>query len=173
MNKKLFITGVKHCGKSTIGKNLSKIKDIPFYDLDDLIEESVNMGVREFYKKEGRDRFLEEESKAINFLSREVNHPFICSTGGGICDNSSIFSELNSIGLVVFIDEKFDVIFKRVSLGGIPAFLKTDDPESEFKELYNKRSKKYREAADIVVNANKKTPNEITYELEKELDNVW
>ncbi len=173
MNKKLFITGVKHCGKSTIGRSLSEALNIPFYDLDDLIEESVEMSVRDFYIQEGRERFLAEEAKAITTLIESKNPSFICSTGGGICDNDSIFNKLNTMGQVVFINEEFEVIFNRVIKGGIPAFLKTDNPETEFRELFIRRSQKYRELATIEVNANRKTPKEITIELKKELQHVW
>lgn len=173
MNKKLFITGVKHCGKSTVGRGLSKELGLPFFDLDDLIENSVKMSVRDFFKKEGRESFFEEESKAIDKLLNSGLSSFICATGGGICDNQAAFKKINSSGITLYINEEFEIIYERVIRGGIPAFLKGDNPKMEFQEIYSRRAKLYLNSANISIKAQKRLPKEIIKELNKELINVW
>lgn len=169
MEYKLFITGVKHCGKSTVGKLLAKKLGITFFDIDDIIEQSVKMSVRDFYIKEGKERFLEEETKAIQFLETSQTDGYICSTGGGICDNEIAYSLIKSIGLTIFINEEFTTLFNRVMAGGLPAFLKGEDPEKEFLSIYNRRTRLYSEGADISLNTNKRLPNEISNELYKKI----
>ncbi len=168
MDNKIFITGVKHCGKSTIGKRLSIDLNIPFFDLDDIIEESVKMGVREFYIKEGRERFLEEEANAVDYLNQK-SEAFICATGGGICDNQAAFSKIKKSGLSIYIDEEFNTIFDRIKMGGIPAFLTSDDPEKEFFNIYQRRKNLYKKSANITVIANSRIPNIITKDITTQL----
>ena len=38
-NKSIILVGIKHCGKSTQGKALSKKLSFDFYDTDSVIEE--------------------------------------------------------------------------------------------------------------------------------------
>ena len=70
------------CGKSTVGKTLARIKNIPFIDLDQYIEDQQNMSVRELFKAEGELKFRKLEQKALLELI-EANTPAVIALGGG------------------------------------------------------------------------------------------
>ncbi len=168
MDNNYFITGVKHCGKSTIGRGLAKLLNIPFFDLDELIEKKVRMSVREFYNKEGPESFLQEEYKALIWL-KENQAGYVCATGGGICENTKAFEQIDTLGISILIDEIFEVVFLRISKGGIPPFLKSNDPKEEFLTIYNRRIELYRNAAGIVLNAKQRPPKELIREITDQL----
>ena len=50
MGKALIFCGIKHCGKSTLGKAVSELLALPFRDTDEMLEERFHLTVRELYK---------------------------------------------------------------------------------------------------------------------------
>ena len=175
MGKNYFITGIKHCGKSTIGEKISEPLSLEFIDLDNLIEQSVGMGVREFYKKAGRNSFLILERDKVLSITDSYPEGFVCATGGGICDNPDAFRQLNRIGIVILLIEEFETTYNRILAGGIPPFLTSSNPKEEFYKLYVTRLKKYIATADIIIECNSRNPESIKDEIIqkiKELDSV-
>ena len=161
MDSRYYIIGIKHCGKSTVGLRLSKTMNIPFYDLDKIIEDSVNMTVRKFYKSRGKEAFQLAETEAIKTL-QEYKGGFICATGGGICDNKEACNLLEKIGKSIYINTALETVYDRIIKNGIPPFLKTEDPKAEFKELYTRRNRLYNQMAYIEIDGNNISPMEIS-----------
>ena len=50
MLKNIILTGYMGVGKTTIGAFLAKELNVPFYDLDQLIEQEENMSVKNIFK---------------------------------------------------------------------------------------------------------------------------
>ncbi|MGL1890435.1 MAG: hypothetical protein OCD02_02360 [Spirochaetaceae bacterium] len=163
MNNCFYIIGVKHCGKSSVGKDLAHSLNLPFYDLDEIIEKSVNMSVRDFYKKEGKDSFQKQETNAILFLQKQLTG-YICATGGGICDNGDAYKILEQTDNI-YLNTSFETVYDRIIKNGIPAFLKSDDPKAEFNRLFLTRTKLYKNLSTIEINGNNKTQHQISLEL--------
>ena len=79
---KIILVGYMGSGKSTIGKELSKIVRIPFYDLDKIIEETEKESVKNIFKNKGEIYFRKIESILFrNFVNN--NESFILALGGG------------------------------------------------------------------------------------------
>ncbi|QEN05461.1 shikimate kinase [Thiospirochaeta perfilievii] len=168
MDSRFYIIGIKHCGKSSVGNLLAKELNINFYDLDDIIENSVNMDVRSFYKTYGKEAFQKAETRAIKYLEG-VKHGFICATGGGICDNIESFEILKKLKNSIYINTPFDTVYSRIIKNGVPAFLKSNDPKNEFLELYKSRNYKYKSMALLEVSGDNLTPQEITSKIVEQL----
>ena len=66
--RSIILCGIKHCGKSTLGKMLAAALDLDFYDTDDLIYEQTGMDARAIYKSQGKDAFMAAELKACEYL---------------------------------------------------------------------------------------------------------
>jgi hypothetical protein len=71
----LFLMGLKHCGKSTLGKTAAEGPSPPFYDLDDIallaIRREGYSSIRELYRSAGLKKFQEFESAAADELAGE------------------------------------------------------------------------------------------------------
>jgi shikimate kinase len=79
---KIILVGYMGCGKSTIGKELSKIVRIPFYDLDEIIQDSEEESIKNIFSKKGEIYFRKIESLVFrNFINN--NESFILALGGG------------------------------------------------------------------------------------------
>ena len=78
MKTNIVLIGLTGCGKSTIGKKLSSILNMPFFDTDKYIEE--HYGSIESLFKKGEEHFRDIESEAVEIISKRSNA--IISTGG-------------------------------------------------------------------------------------------
>ena len=163
------MVGIKHCGKTTVGKLLSNRFSVPFYDLDRLIEElylqrsAENLTAREIYGK-GSSLFREHETEASIRLSEKASGSrIVAAAGGGLCDNPGAVKALKGF-LFVYISEKPEILYERISAGGLPAFLPSDNPREAFMELFNRRAGLYEELSGITVRAERRNPEQIAEE---------
>lgn len=171
--KMLFtLMGMKHCGKSTLGKKAAARMNVPFFDLDDIILRLYNsrstgpveeISVREVYKETGKRGFLELEAEgarqiAVSLAPEKVPDEGsaisgVCSLGGGTIENSRAMKQLSKHGLFCYIREDAEVLFDRIISRGIPAFLDPADPWEDFLRLYSRRTALYEGKADINLEA--------------------
>lgn len=79
---KIVLVGYMGSGKSTIGKQVSEIVGIPFYDLDEIIEESEKDTIKNIFSTKGEIYFRKIESRIFrDFITKNEN--FILALGGG------------------------------------------------------------------------------------------
>lgn len=170
MSSSYYIIGVKHCGKSSVGRDLADSLKIPCYDLDHLIEKSVNMTVRDFYKKNGKQEFQRVETEALLLLQQKKTN-FICATGGGICDNPEAYKILKRTKNI-YINVNFETVYSRIVKNGVPAFLKSDDPKAEFLTMYTSRTELYKTLGTVEIDGNNRTQHQISNELQSKLEEL-
>ena len=51
------LVGLPGSGKSTVGRQLARRLAIPFFDSDHVIEQRLGCSIREFFEREGEERF--------------------------------------------------------------------------------------------------------------------
>lgn len=66
--KKLVLIGYMGAGKSTIGRQLAKILEVPFFDTDSYIEEKEGRIIADIFAKDGEDYFRSLETKCLKEL---------------------------------------------------------------------------------------------------------
>lgn len=136
---RVVLCGIKHCGKSSVGKVLSELLPASFADSDDLIRQSYletsgeALTVREIYRKLGEKEFRKLEGRCLETLS-QTSGAMVTALGGGALSNEFVSDEiLNKLGTVIWLDVPDQVAWERVKMGGIPPFLADKaDPEAEF-----------------------------------------
>jgi shikimate kinase len=70
----LFLIGIKHCGKTTVGRLIAGKWGVPFFDLDDLVEKACTeqtgslLSCRDIYREYGKPGFLRYEEEAAKRL---------------------------------------------------------------------------------------------------------
>ena len=70
------------CGKTHWGKLLSAKLAMPFFDLDEKIEEHEGRTIAEIFAKEGEEYFRLLEKDVLHLLT-ESHEGFVMATGGG------------------------------------------------------------------------------------------
>jgi len=77
----VVLIGMKHCGKSTIGKLLAARWECPFYDIDPMIEETHacdtgdQLSVREIFEQHGETYFRRIEGHVVCELYLKLDRP--------------------------------------------------------------------------------------------------
>ncbi len=154
----IIIGGLKHCGKTSLGKILSRDLRCPFFDLDDLVLE-VTAGawksVRAIYRDLGREEFQRLEVEAVRDFA-EWRMPklgggtAVLSLGGGTIENGEAMAWLSGRGTAVYLKADADLLFERIMNGGRPPFLSEENPKEDFMALYEKRDALYSQFADLI-----------------------
>lgn len=167
----IILMGIKHCGKSTQGRIISKKLSVPFFDTDDVVFEMTGKTPRQIYTELGNEGFQEAEEKACSFLLEKINSSAeknaVIATGGGICGNKKALDVLKKIGTFVFLRTPERIASFRVlreisvaqdgTLLNVPAFIAKKNPRSVadakkiFHDFFIERECIYEQLADVVI----------------------
>lgn len=161
----ILLMGIKHSGKSSHARRLSDDLGCAFYDLDDLIESTYRadqlLSCREIYNRHGKEYFFEIEAEAARVLRRTLlKQTAVAALGGGTGENTQAMGELSDAGILVYLRLSAETLFDRIMRKGLPAFLPEDDPESAFRELYDRRHVRYMGYADVVAEIDGMSPDD-------------
>lgn len=79
---RIFLIGYMGAGKSTVGKQLARELNVPWFDLDAVITENEEQTIQEIFDKNGESGFRGAER---NYLQKivEAQPNMVLSTGGG------------------------------------------------------------------------------------------
>jgi|APSaa5957512622_1039677.scaffolds.fasta_scaffold93381_2 shikimate kinase len=154
--KSIFLTGLKHSGKSTLAERLAPVLKVKYMDLDDLVEREYRsdklLSCREIYRQHGRDFFLELEASAAAVLAKKMKFTFaVASLGGGTIENRPAMERLKTAGLFVYIEHDIEVLFRRIMKHGRPPFFSEEDPHKDFLDIVERRVPLLKERADIII----------------------
>lgn len=141
----LVLIGMPGCGKTTIGRLLSKDLNMKFYDADDYIEMKNNMKISEMFST-GESFFRDLESKALEELSYMKNS--VISTGGGAVTREENMIALRKTGKIIFINRPVDKIIGDVDISNRP-LLKSG--KYKLFKLYKDRYELYKKNCDFEV----------------------
>ncbi|KOS61858.1 shikimate kinase [Lysinibacillus agricola] len=145
--RKIYLVGFMGCGKSALGRRLSYLLKMPYYDMDHEIVRQQGMTISQIFEKYGEARFREIETE---FLKNFREEACIISTGGGVAVNAENRKIMRRSGLVFFLDATFEDIYKRIQHDPKRPIVQSSTKE-ELEKLYHYRRKFYREAGHIQV----------------------
>ncbi len=166
MKKNIILIGFMGIGKGTTARAFTKKYGTYIIDTDDLIESKENKEVKKIFKKKGEAYFRVQEQKTADWIEKCITGTFI-SCGGGFYK----VNNLKKLGTVVLLDASFEWIHNRLKgaknskakLAKRPLF----SQEKEARKLYAEREKAYRSVADVIINVEDKTLDEVIAEIAK------
>jgi len=109
---RIFLIGFMGAGKSFLGKLWADDNDMPFYDVDTLIEEEERMSISEIFSTFCEAYFREKEAAVLRNTDRFENAIIACG-GGAPCyfDN---MQWMNKNGITVFLNETEEQIYHHI-----------------------------------------------------------
>lgn len=110
---KIFLVGFMGCGKTHWGHALSRKLQIPFFDLDDVIEEKEEKSITEIFAEMGEEYFRMLE-KDVLYLLTESHESFVMATGGGTPCFFNNIDYMKSRGTTVWINSSVDSLHSRL-----------------------------------------------------------
>jgi shikimate kinase len=162
-NKNLVFLGMMGAGKSSIGNLVSKKLNIPFIDIDNLIEEHAGMTIPKIFENNGESFFRNLEEKiTIKSLNNKKN---VISLGGGGFINDKIRKNIISNHFSFWLDWDESVLLNRIKNSDKRPLAFNSTPQ-EMKVIIKKRIKIYSKAK-FRINCNKLTKTEIVNEIIK------
>ena len=160
-NKNLVFLGMMGSGKSSIGAMVSKKLNIPFIDIDNLIEEHAGMSVSEIFEANGEDYFRNLEEKiTIKYLKHKK---VVVSLGGGGFINDKIRKDVLKNHFSFWLNWDDLVLIKRIK-GNKKRPLASKSTEQKIKAIINKRKSIYSKS-NFKINCNKLTKIEIVKKI--------
>jgi shikimate kinase len=138
------------CGKSTIGRQLARMRQLPFLDSDHEIERFLGCSIREFFDREGEPAFRDVEERVIceTLSAPQVR---VIATGGGSVLRPANRDAMKSYATVVYLHTQPEDLARRLSRDTQRPLLQVADPRQRLRDLYAVRDPIYRAVADIVV----------------------
>jgi len=143
------LVGLPGSGKSTVGRQLARRLAIPFFDSDHVIEQRLGCSIREFFEREGEERFRDIEQQVLDELTQ--GPAGVLSTGGGSVLRAANRQNLHQRSQVVYLRSTPDEVFRRVRHDRNRPLLQVADPLQRLRDLYAVRDPLYRETAHFVI----------------------
>lgn len=108
-----FILGLPGSGKSYWGRIWSEKIKLPYFDLDEVIENNEGESIKDIFRTEGEEYFRNLETFYLNKLIDNYK-AFILSTGGGTpCFNDNM-KLMNETGLTIFLNPPIEETVARI-----------------------------------------------------------
>jgi shikimate kinase len=157
------------CGKSTIGRQLARVRQLPFLDTDHEIERFLGCSIREFFDREGEPAFRDVEERVIEEIlgGSQIR---VVATGGGSVLRPANRETMKAHATVVYLHTQPDDLARRLSRDTQRPLLQVADPRQRLRELYAVRDPLYREVADIVVDTAHKSAVTLVNLISMQLD---
>src|SRR6056297_3585119 len=92
----IFLCGMMGAGKSTVGRPLAKKLQVPFFDLDQMIEDHEELTIPEIFEVKGEQIFRAIERKLI--ISQTDDMQGVMALGGGALQNQHLVDHIKLNG---------------------------------------------------------------------------
>ena len=161
----IILIGYRGTGKTAVGKKIAEALKKKFVETDKLIVKKEGMDIPSIVKKNGWDFFRKLEKEVVGKVSEKDN--MVISTGGGVILDHENIENLKRNGKIIWLDAKPETIEYRMTNSNNKDRppLKGKDAIEEIKEVLEERKEKYNKAADLTINTDNKTINEVAKEI--------
>lgn len=150
-------------GKTTVGSRLARRLDRPFVDSDDQVERRTGRTVRQIFEQEGEDAFRAHEAEALAEALASEQPAVIAAAGGTVLDGRNR-QRMRDGGTVVWLRAAPHLLVHRAQQGEHRPLL-ADDPRGVIDRLVVEREALYEEVADLVVDIDDRSPDDIVDHL--------
>jgi len=165
--------GPSAVGKTRFGKKLAAQLGFNFIDVDRRIEDyyfmttkssSENLSLAQIIEKIGEDNFKELEEKVILNLTPASNS--IIATGGSVIYSAAAIKKLKSISQIIYLTDSTANIISRIKDYKSRGIIGLREGMT-LVDLINARHSLYLAAANVIVNKENKTEDQILDELKE------
>ena len=147
-DRTITLVGMMGVGKSTIGRKLAQVLDLPLRDADQEIEMAAGRSIADIFAERGEAEFRAGERRVIGRLLEEAPH--VLATGGGAFMHPQTRDLIKQKAVSVWLKADLDVMVRRVSRKDHRPLLTGRDPREVLRGLIEQRYPVYAEA-DITI----------------------
>jgi len=163
----IFLIGIRCTGKTTVGRILARSMSLRFVDTDDGIVRAIGQSICTAVTERGWDYFRRQEAKIIAEVCAGDGQ--VVGTGGGVILNPENIVAMNRSGTVVWLKAKPETTVRRMKIDddsrGVRPSLTGKPASVEVGEVLSQRTPLYRQASDIEVMTDNRSPEIVAGEI--------
>lgn len=159
----IMLIGFMGAGKTTVSSYLSNFLDMEEVDTDKEIVKRERKTIPQIFEEDGEEYFRNCETSIL--LDLQKRKQLIVSCGGGIVLRDENVSCMKKQGRIVLLTATPKTILERVKDSKERPILNNNMNEEFIASLMEKRRERYLLAADLIIETDNKTVEEICKEL--------
>lgn len=161
--KNIFLIGFMGSGKSTVAACLSENYGMDIIEMDQEIVEKEGMSISDIFATKGEPYFRDVETNLLIEIQSQENK--VVSCGGGVVLREQNVTEMKKSGQIVLLTAKPETILERVKDDDSRPLLQGNKNVAFISDMMEKRRPKYESAADLVIQTDGKSAEEICREI--------
>lgn len=163
MNENILLIGFMGTGKTSVSRQLRKATNLPEIDMDKYIVDREKKSIAEIFDKYGEDYFRELETECLKEILE--NKGLIVSCGGGVVVKDENVSYMKNKGKIVLLTATPETVYERVKHSTDRPILNNNMNVKFIAELMEKRKERYLAVADIIIETDDKSLEDIVKEI--------
>jgi shikimate kinase len=156
---RVLLVGMMASGKSTVGRALAALTGWPYLDNDALVHEESGRPTPELLAATDETTLRRVEADALE-EALAAEPPLVAGVAAGVVMDPVTRRELADGGFVVYLHAPLDLLVARVGDGSGRPWLE-GDPAAALARLEEGRDPLYREVANLVLEVDGATPDEL------------
>ena len=149
-NYKICLIGMPGSGKTTLGKEIARVFDYEFIDMDSLIKKETGLKISQIFLNKGEEYFRSIETSILEKIILN-DKKLIISTGGGIVlRNQKILKKTYNI----YLECNINTLVKRLKSSKERPLI-GDNIFKNVNQLLIEREFLYKEISNAIVDSNK------------------
>lgn len=162
---RIALIGLRGAGKSTLGRHLADRLEIPFVELNRIVERDYGGSIGEIMALSGQPAFRRLERRALEAIVAE-HKTAVIATGGGIVSEAATFQLLLERCHTIWIQATPEEHMTRViDQGDLRPMARNDEAMDDLRAILKAREPAYRQA-DAAVDTSGRTVDESVTALE-------
>ena len=155
----IVLIGMRGSGKTVVGKLLAERLGKQFIEMDELIVQRAGLSIPEIVESYGWGKFRDVEEEITCEVAKLDN--VVNATGGGVVTREENIRELKKKGKLVWLTVSLDTLLKRIGDDPSRPSLTGRSQREDMEVVLTERSPVYEGAADVIIDTEDKTPEEI------------
>ena len=161
--KQIYLTGFMGTGKSTILNYIHKKCGFVKIEMDEQIVREQGMSILDIFEKKGEEYFRNLETNLVKRISRMDE--IVVSCGGGTVMRQCNVEEMKKEGTIILLTATPLTVYERVKNSHNRPLLEQNMTPEYIGKLMEARRPKYEAAADLIVQTDGRTAEEISGEI--------
>ena len=156
----IVLIGMRGSGKTTVGKILARKLGRELVEMDELISRKAGLSISEIVEGYGWAKFRDIEEEITSEVAKMDN--IINASGGGVVTREKNIQKLKRSGVLVWLKASVDTLVRRIGEDTErPPLVGGRTRREDIEMTLAERKPLYQKAADLVVDTENQTPEEV------------
>ena len=160
----IVVEGFIGSGKGAVAKAVGKKLKLTVVDVDRLVSDRMKMTTAEIYERFGEPYYRAMETIILTELTQE-KETLVVVLGSGVAMMPQNQTYLKALGTVYYIKLKPQTILQHMKASKKHTWIRSEAWDEQVSRLYKEREPAYAKTADVVIDAEGKSAEQIADEI--------